>query len=507
MTDDRLHELLSAYLDGEVTDAERAEVEAWLERDGDARLELEELATISSAVRMPPAGRESPDLRDAVLGEITRPTSTTVVPRDRLIIARADSSVPRSSGAAGIVALVATLVCTLLIAVVLGPGRDSDSGAHSGPAFANRQAVDGALAKAEPVRGGETEERRDELDLAATVNPADPMPVAKDVLGPDRLYVIKEADLTGAKGYVEPVEASVDNLEAGDVVPFIERSSDRVAVVEVTVVDVERAFGEVQLLLQRNAIREVDAKEISKNASNERGRLYAELERQVVNEEKRAGGEAFAVYVSTSPARLNAALEDLRRSELVVSLASPPSPTIASAARMSVPDRGAAPEAPTLPEVSPVLDGNAARARDEEMRKRMLAGRPGGDFARRFQAEPAAGAVPGPNSKPDVSDDYPGDAAGERGAGNGGVELAQQEGLSDSYQVLRRYRSSADKQKLAELQERITATAGEGESGERREGGRDPKQQSSDEDRAEYGDGPVRVLIVLQRAGAAPRDR
>jgi anti-sigma factor RsiW len=59
--DDRFDELLSAYLDGECSDAERADVEARLQSDEEARVALDELAAARSALRelawqAPPVG-------------------------------------------------------------------------------------------------------------------------------------------------------------------------------------------------------------------------------------------------------------------------------------------------------------------------------------------------------------------------------------------------------------------------------------------------------------------
>jgi len=48
--DDGMHELLSAYLDGELTSSELAEVEALLAQDADARDELDDLALLVSAL-------------------------------------------------------------------------------------------------------------------------------------------------------------------------------------------------------------------------------------------------------------------------------------------------------------------------------------------------------------------------------------------------------------------------------------------------------------------------
>lgn len=65
-------ELLSAYLDGELTDAQRAEVQQRLETDEGARRLLAELQTISQSLRGLPRETAPRDLHDVVLQEAQR---------------------------------------------------------------------------------------------------------------------------------------------------------------------------------------------------------------------------------------------------------------------------------------------------------------------------------------------------------------------------------------------------------------------------------------------------
>lgn len=63
-------ELLSAYVDGELTGAELAEVELLLQQDAEARDRVAELRTLSSFLQSLPRERLNPGLRDQVLSRV-----------------------------------------------------------------------------------------------------------------------------------------------------------------------------------------------------------------------------------------------------------------------------------------------------------------------------------------------------------------------------------------------------------------------------------------------------
>lgn len=73
-------ELLSAYLDGEVTEAERALVEARLARDPSTRSQLEELRSLSASLRALPRDPAPANLQMAALRGLTRPTVKVAKP-------------------------------------------------------------------------------------------------------------------------------------------------------------------------------------------------------------------------------------------------------------------------------------------------------------------------------------------------------------------------------------------------------------------------------------------
>lgn len=81
-----LDELLSAYIDGELTDEERAQVELRLENDPAARELVAEMRALSSTLRGLPREKLAEDIRLDVMDQIRSPT--VVLPRDRVSLGR-----------------------------------------------------------------------------------------------------------------------------------------------------------------------------------------------------------------------------------------------------------------------------------------------------------------------------------------------------------------------------------------------------------------------------------
>lgn len=73
----RTDELLSAYIDGELTEAERAQVEAWLADDPRARSLLEELQGVSAAVKSLPKATLATDLSETILAKVASGTNAS----------------------------------------------------------------------------------------------------------------------------------------------------------------------------------------------------------------------------------------------------------------------------------------------------------------------------------------------------------------------------------------------------------------------------------------------
>ncbi len=92
------NELLSAYLDGELTAAERAEVERLLAANPAARQLLDELRTLRATLRALPPRKLGEDLSRQVLREAQRRMLTEGEPGERETFVRA----ARAAGAVGL---------------------------------------------------------------------------------------------------------------------------------------------------------------------------------------------------------------------------------------------------------------------------------------------------------------------------------------------------------------------------------------------------------------------
>lgn len=115
--DPRVAELLSAYLDGAVTDDERATAEAWLERSAEARAEYGSLAQVKAALGGMGAVEPPFGFYDRMLRQGTpTPEVTSAVDRG----ARRANRRWLAGGAAAAVAVAAALL------VVAGSGGDRD---------------------------------------------------------------------------------------------------------------------------------------------------------------------------------------------------------------------------------------------------------------------------------------------------------------------------------------------------------------------------------------------
>lgn len=125
-------ELLSAYLDGEVTEAERAAVEARLARDPVARALLEELRTLSNSLHSLPRDPAPAELQAAALqGLVNRPShsvansqqSTHAVP----VTAHRVKWFRRRELFAGATAIAATVLVVALLPWTMSNPLESDS--------------------------------------------------------------------------------------------------------------------------------------------------------------------------------------------------------------------------------------------------------------------------------------------------------------------------------------------------------------------------------------------
>ncbi len=186
---------LSAYLDGELSGESLAEVEQRLAESEAARDDLAELREVSQILRVLPVDRAPVELASAVMAQVESemllPRPTVVRPVESARPARGFATI----GVAG-VALVA------LVAVVTNLPLSNDA--------------DDSPRMAETSKATESE-------LSG---------------GPDQV-------MGGARAGV----AIPSSVKAGDIIQFCEDSEGLVAVVELTVVDVEKSIDRLEVLL------------------------------------------------------------------------------------------------------------------------------------------------------------------------------------------------------------------------------------------------------------------
>ena len=310
MTDTRANELLSAWLDGEASDEERRRVEEMLRSD-EARAELGELRRLSELVRALPRRTAPPELASAILRGA-----------ERAMLLEQPVPVRRSRRAAWL-AIAGGLAATAA-AVLLMSGLLTRQGEY-GPtdlAYGTRSAEEadkpagggfGAGATADTDASPPRAMARAESGAERTLGPAeaDEAPgAARRVTAAGEASDARPSDIELAE-LDAPVEApsvplgaplDVQNwsqVEVGQVVRLLESTGDRVAVVECTVVDVNKTVDSFQFLCAQNSITPVNAAQSKPDR---------QLEDRNID---RMGGEELAVYVEATPEQMAATLARL----------------------------------------------------------------------------------------------------------------------------------------------------------------------------------------------------
>ncbi|MBI5759403.1 MAG: hypothetical protein HZA46_12865 [Planctomycetales bacterium] len=268
------HELLSAYFDRETTREEAVEIERLLERSPEARQMLDDFAELSELLHELPRHTLDASFADRVVQQTKSPPNSAEV---HTIPLSTRSSRFRWGVGLG---LVATAAAACVIVMVAGPW-----GRRGGFQVAQRDqpnfATDGSPT---PAMSSETEALRyaGVGDASIALQPADDSgdkslamrgvaagaSAAPSGAGtaPRTLGVAggtAKAKLDGASnGQGSRIELSRDfdirRVTAGEVVEALQTSGDDVSVVKLTVVDVQKGFKSVQLLLT-TSIRTDDA--------------------------------------------------------------------------------------------------------------------------------------------------------------------------------------------------------------------------------------------------------
>lgn len=308
-------ELISAYFDGEVTPAEQAVVERWLAESPDRRQEFEEIGQLSALLHSLPTPDAPDELAAATMQRIERETllapSSATAPRRT---ARRERVVAFSAFLVTVAATVLVMLTsrswmpqTDMVAMTESPAlpasrteglADSlDRAAPPGPvpargenATAFREGAESQVSAGLDVARSERERLSPSPKSEAQSAPASAAnPVDERLAGqPSERMLLKERD-----------------LRIGSVIPYLETSGDTIALIEVTVVDVRQAAGEMQVLLRKNAVPAADSAEPGQTQPKPSGSDADQL---------------IAVYVEGTRAQLAAILDSMERQDTVLGM-------------------------------------------------------------------------------------------------------------------------------------------------------------------------------------------
>lgn len=228
-------ELLSAYHDGELAAGEGADVAQWLAEDGQARDTLEEIADLSRLLAACPTPAAPADLRTAVMERVRQSAPVRAAPR-----------APTARPSRRYWVLGAATVAGLFLAVLTIP--------H----MLNRNAPVGGIAATEQSAPAPAETARSPFasrtpELPAAADSAS----AVDDVPPPMAMVLPAAQPEDAADLhdLEVAVSSGSPPQIGETLKRLVREGEELRIVQYTVLDIRKAFGQMQVLLQENGIR------------------------------------------------------------------------------------------------------------------------------------------------------------------------------------------------------------------------------------------------------------
>ena len=270
MNDKIFSEILSAYVDEEVTATERAVVETHLLSSADAQQELEDYRQLSRDLRELPLFEPSENFSSRVMTDIEKQlllgpasplTSTLDVPATPASNLTTTSRFARSTWQ-GVVTVACTLAVLLVLVPLLGPpvsvepdGKtpsiSSNLTATNTPERKNNLAKENSDRRESVIPAGNFKKGRQESLLNAPYDENLPYKEAlvpaislRNVAKPDTSELIFYDDLQ-----------KLNESDVGRVVTAFEKSGQGLAVVKLTVVDCRAGLEALQILLTRNAIQ------------------------------------------------------------------------------------------------------------------------------------------------------------------------------------------------------------------------------------------------------------
>ncbi len=354
MNDQEQKQLLSAYFDNEVTPEERAKVEDLLESSIDARQTLEEISQLAEFIRSLPKEAAPETLASTVMQQAEREMSLPLPSVANNASPSATNSKPFWLVWGG--GLLAT-VAMLFVATRLFHVNESENNYTELTAMAKKSYADVT----------------DELVLGKEASSLQPVIKSEESFGPlasNELKDFKALSLSnnstamsrfkskkGGEGFnrwarnlnegkeskpSSPAnfrDINWDEVQIGSVLIYNDKSGGQIAVVEVTVVDVQKGLETMQMLLARNDIPKMARNQkIGLQKKVRRGKTFFEnngkqskskqtwdatkenADRIITQEEQKTAPRHPALFVETSKTQLAATLTALQKRELFIDL-------------------------------------------------------------------------------------------------------------------------------------------------------------------------------------------
>lgn len=225
-------ELLSAYHDGELAGGERTDIEQWLAEDESAREILEEIADLSRVLAECPRPVAPPELYAAVMHQVRQATPV----RASAAAARPSRRywVWSAATVAGLFAAIMTFQYVMHVNAPVGRVAATDQAA---PAVAETRGA------ASPPRS------------AALPPPADPDFAEADA--PPLAMAPAALDATADLEALEAAVSSGSPPQIGETLKRLVRDGEELRIVQYTVLDIRKAFGQMQVLLEESGIRTI----------------------------------------------------------------------------------------------------------------------------------------------------------------------------------------------------------------------------------------------------------
>jgi len=256
-------DLLSAFLDHEVTPAEEAAVNARLQTSPEAKQELRDYQRLSELLHALPQQTLPSEFASAVMQRAER---ETLIPLDAAGIVDCDSHLQRPSRRAWFLTAVAAVAASVAVLFIAIPGKNQPATVVAlkeapAPPPQGNSAVDFFAAQAPPSKVGKSVARFSGGEAEAIVaRPAQTIAtLGRQGGGVSTFAMHNQSAESKSRRLVFP--ADLKTAQMGDVIEAMESVGDQVAVVRLTVVNQTSGLGGLQSLLVRDSSRQVQGKE------------------------------------------------------------------------------------------------------------------------------------------------------------------------------------------------------------------------------------------------------